>query len=149
MNSFLRCIITAAALTTFSVLATTRYVDVSNPSPVSPYLDWSSAATNIQDAIDVAAAGDLVLVTNGMYETGGRVVFGAQGTNRVAVTKALALQSVNGAAVTTIKGRQAPGTTNGASAIRCVYLTNGAVLAGFTLTNGATTDLPFELGGGV
>jgi hypothetical protein len=57
--------------------------------------------------------------------------------NRVAVTKAVMLRSVNGAAVTTIRGYHDPDPTSDADAVRCVYLASGASLVGFTLTNGS------------
>ena len=132
--------------------ATIRYVNVNNPNPAPPYTDWGSAATTIQVAVDAAAAGDEILVTNGVYATGGRAIHGLM-TNRVAVDKPITLRSVNGPASTIIRGHQVPGATNGDGAIRCAYLAEGAALSGFTLTNGATRasggEIMEQSGGGL
>lgn len=116
---------------------TIHSVDIGSANPIPPYTSWQTAATNIQDAIDAAVTGDIVLVTNGIFATGGKVTLGDL-TNRVALDKALTVISVNGYADTVIEGAWDPISTNGPAAVRCAWLTNGAALNGFTLRNGAT-----------
>jgi len=112
--------------------AATFYVDINSTNPVPPFSDWSTAATNIQDAVDVSSAGDQVLVNDGVYRAGGRVVSGST-TNRVAITQALTVRSLNGPGATRIEG-----STNGPVPTRCAYLGSNALLDGFILTNGGT-----------
>jgi PKD repeat protein len=124
-----------------------HYVNWSNSTPESPYTTWSTAATNIQDAVDAAVeVGAIVMVTNGVYDNGGRAVHGSM-TNRVVIDRPITVCSVNGPTVTSIKGKGPKGN----SAIRCAYVGTNAVLSGFTLTNGFTRkagDFATEQGGG-
>src|SRR6516162_5198426 len=62
-----------AILLVFSVFETSAavlYGSLNSTNPVPPYAGWSTAATNIQDAITASIAGDTVLVTNGVYAVG-------------------------------------------------------------------------------
>src|SRR5438874_13532905 len=99
--------------TASSALAAVRYVDLNSASSTPPYTNPATAARTIQAAVDAAVAGDEIVVTNGIYATGGRAIVGDSTTNRVAVDKPLNLRSVNGPQSTTIDG----GHSN-----RCVYL---------------------------
>ena len=131
-----------------------HYVASGSINPVQPYTSWETAARNIQDAVDAASLpGALVLVTNGLYSSGGKIMSGDL-LNRVVVDKPILLQSLNGPSQTTIQGAWHPGTTNGPSAVRCVWITNGAILNGFTITGGATrrttgVEDSQQVGGGV
>lgn len=98
--------------------AETHYVSplgLSHP----PYTNWADAATNIQDAVNVATNGDTVLVTNGVWYVSSQIV----------VSQSVLVASVNGATGTVVDGcRAAP----------CFLLEQnvGCALRGFTITNG-------------
>jgi len=105
-----------------------------SPNPRPPYKTWMEAARTIQAAIDAQNIwGGIVLVTNGIYDSGSRAI--GSSLNRVVITNNIIVRSVNGPEVTIIKG-QGP---IGSSAVRCVYIKSGR-LEGFTLTNGFTRD---------
>ncbi len=138
----------------FYGLATTYYVDASRPDDTGSGTDWSAAKKTIQAAVNLTAAGDTVLVTNGVYNTGTTLTPGYALKNRVVITNAITVRSVSGPGGTIIEGS---GTNwyNTSSAVRCVYMKRGT-LDGFTLQNGATfgaglgsSDYYERRGGGV
>src|SRR4051812_18216558 len=91
LNTLSTSLCAGCLLLCMSASAVTRYVDAKNITPAPPYTDWATAATNIQDAINLATAGDDIVVTNGSYTP-------------ISVSQALALHSVNGPTNTLING---------------------------------------------
>jgi hypothetical protein len=148
LNTKLRCLVVLLVCFQFSLIAATLYVDVNSSSPIPPYTNWSHAANVLQDAIDASNRGDMVLVTNGVYEVGGRRLGSFDVTNRVVLTNGAVVRSVNGPAVTAIRGYQVPVGVNITNAIRCAYLSSTSVLSGFTLTNGSAGGGNYVNGGG-
>ena len=110
----------------------TVYV-ATNGTGVAPYTNWVTAATNLQDAVDVASEGVLVLVNDGVYDIS---VADAQ----VVVDKAITVRSVNGASNTVVRG---PRPTQGT---RGFYVDHtNAVVDGFTVES----HYPGTAGGGI
>jgi len=137
-------VLSLSVFSLFNALAVTHYVSPSGGN-VPPYTNWATAANVIQDAVDIASNSDVVLVTNGIYATGGRPCSGGTLTNRVSASgnnEHITIKSVNGPEVTIIVGSG----PLGASAVRCVYLYSGTIY-GFTLSNGYT-DISNETDGG-
>ncbi len=120
-----------------------HYVALAGQTPYPPYASWATAASNIQDAVDIAVAMDTVIVSNGIYQVGAtNAPMGAGSLCRVVVDKAITLQSVNGQAASEIRG---------GLQTRGVYLGNGAVLSGFAVargTTGSTGDQWIDQSGG-
>ena len=115
-----------AAVTIHVLVAPVQYVSLQNPNPVSPYL-LGHGCDQHSGRAGCGYAGGTLIVSNGTYAVGARVVSGE--TNRVAVVRPMTLVSVGGPAVTVI---------NGAQNMRGVYLAAGSTLRGFTVTNSST-----------
>lgn len=144
----------------FAMITKTNFITVTNAvhathyvapwgGHVSPFIAWSEAATNLQDAVDAASAGEEVLVADGVYASGRRRLPRGDSWARVAVTKPVTVRSVNGPGAALIVG---DGYVNELP-VRGAFLSNGAVLCGFTISNGITSSSGDPLfdgyGGGV
>ena len=142
-------LVAAATLFSWSASAATYFV-TTNGNDGAAGTNWATAKQSIQAAVDASATGDRVVVSNGVYATGGRTYWFYALTNRVLIDKVITVESLNGPDVTIIAGHPVIGV----EAVRCVYMTTNATLSGFTLTNGATRVLNVgfaldQVGGGV
>ncbi len=101
-----------------------RYVSTNGTHDVTGgFTNWVGAATNIQAAVDKAAAGDTVWVTNGVYQL----------SAQISITKGIGLRGWSGKPDDTLLVGGYPALTN-----RIIYLNfTNAFVEGFTLTNGA------------
>jgi len=115
-----------------------RYVSPAGGNQ-APYTNWAMAAHVIQDAMDVAGAGETVWVSNGVYASGGALAAGNAVSNRVLIRESVRVESVNGPEVTVIAGEI--GDSYSGNSYRGVYLEDGASLIGFTVTNGFAFDV--------
>ncbi len=107
----------------------THYVDINSTNPVSPYTNWVTAATNIQDAIDASVDGETVLVADGLYLL----------SSTIRVTNDITIQGVNGRESTIVDGQ---------NTVRCFYLGESECLVeGFTIMHGDVEYLDDTSGG--
>ena len=118
----------AVAVSRLGAGAETRYVSPSGLH-VAPFTNWAEASTNIQTAIDVCAAGDVVVVTNGTYAPGATV----------RVTNEVTLASLNGRDTVVLDGGAL------AAGQDAVFLQFGA-LDGFTVSNAPRHGVKSEHG---
>jgi hypothetical protein len=123
MKPVFRATLLALFLPIPALRAALLFVSQISATPAPPYGSWTSAATNIQQALDASAPGDLILVSNGVY------------AGPVVITQPVMLMSFMGAQYTTIDGQ---------GINQCVWMTNNTRLYGFTITNGWAPN-----GGGV
>jgi hypothetical protein len=114
--------------------AVTRYVDAYSLGPASPYVNPINAAFTIQEAVNVSAPGDEIVVYPGVYAEGEFGIAGQAVSNRVVLTNSVTVRSQAGAASTIILGRLPAGDQG----VRCVYMTEGSQLIDFTVAQGGT-----------
>ena len=88
-----------------------------------------NAPDPLQVFIDEANPGDEIVVAPGVYDMGGRQLNKEGPATRLVIDKPLTLRSEKGPEKTIIAG--GPST-------RCIYMTNGVKVIGFTITGGET-----------
>jgi hypothetical protein len=105
-----------------------------------PYTSSEWAARNIQDAVNAAQGGDIVRIAPGRYSSSFKFIRGLM--CRIGLDKAVAVVADSDDPADTVVFGEPDYITRsfGSNAVRCAYLTNGAVLTGVTLRDGCTRN---------
>jgi len=125
---FLSLWLFCSSLVPISSLAETRFVAPLG-AHIPPFTNWANAATNIQAAIDVCSAGDMVVMTNGIYAL----------SATVRVTNEVTLASLNGRDTVLLDGAALPAGSD------AVFLQFGT-LDGLTISNAPRHGIKSEHG---
>ncbi|MFC1453969.1 right-handed parallel beta-helix repeat-containing protein [Verrucomicrobiota bacterium] len=123
------------------------YAAQNGQTPTGPYDTWAKAASNIQNAVNAAAANDTVWVGAGRYTVPTNAVAYASITNVVYMNKPLALRSSNGVPSEVIIDGQ--NTNRGIHLAYSVTTTNRFVLSGVTISSAYTNGILFTANVGI
>ena len=102
------------------------FVDAATGADSNDGRSWATAKATIQNAVDIASAGDTIVVADGRYEP------------ISTANKAISISSLNGPETTIIDGslQWARGVTNRCATLGSAMSHTATLLSGFTLTNG-------------
>lgn len=109
-----------------------RYAMPTNPAAAAPYTNWATAASGIQPALNLANAGETVVLATGLYSAAQGTV---DGTNLIWIPDDVCVRASSTNVASTI--------IDGSGLYRPVYMEPGSELRGLTLRNGRA-----EAGGG-
>jgi hypothetical protein len=118
------------------------YAARNGQSPLGPYTNWGTAASNIQDAVNAAANNSTVWVGAGRYTVPTNAVFYTT-TNVVYINKPITLRSSNGVPEDTVIDGE--GSYRGVTWYYAAASTSRFVLDGLTISNCRATNY----GGGI
>lgn len=109
--------------------------------------DGTGDFATVQEAVDAAQADDVIELTEGVFETGGRVCDGQ--ATRVVIGKRITLRG-QGRDKTILRGKLTAAGSYGAGCVRCLaFDCTGAVVECLTLSEGGTENAATGLGGGI